>query len=815
MFSLFKSKLRHINRPFLLILGLQVLLYLFLIAQNRIPGGHDGFSAFYQRYYFMNSAVTAGEIPLWIPYMTHGTLAAWMFYVQSGLCQNFWLLLGLVAGPVLKFINFIPLYLIGIFFEELMLLTGTWLLARRLFPSRWTAFIITVTVMGSDIWMLQPGFNLYLYYCVPLIFYFFHRFLDTGRWRWFFLSGNLAAVQYLGTAPYFLAVFSLAACVYFGTYLIFSRDVRQHFFKRVKLKPGTAAALLGVVITFAALYALIFIHGGDIITFDLGRTIHGETTLESFLTHGRNLGLKKWGELFLGVSPTVDMTVYISYLPLLLILMAFCVREGWRNKHILLTALTLLLFGFGGWFSVWLYHLWPMMKFYRHLGLIAPLIKLFLCLWAGCGAEGLLRIARDPAGQMRLRQFLVFAATCFVFTSLAVFLIARDHHLVTKLVSGLTERSMFIFNEMTGEPYFLSGLKALFDPELLPAQLLAAAGTALLVGVLGIGLALNSNKKRAAFLLALLTGVHVFSICDYKLFQTLKRTVRVTPFFQTVTRFQEIPFHSRREPDFVNDNPRSHFLKQLIAHNYYWSSYAFFFRDEIGHATRTDYWLKTFNDFMKAYWGQALDKEDEPVKGLAQNIRLSFPLTHSTAAQMGALSADKIQFFRRAFLMPGKERTAALMRHPEYKGGFLWLAPLTGETTENPATWSPEERISQDTRLNLDYRVTHFDTNNLNLNVTVPGGQPAWLFYSDIWHPVWKARVNGQPRPVYKANLAYKAVRLDPGKNAVHFFARDLQMQTLYAFWIFMSVFWMAGLLILTKKCLMAASEPTAEEVDP
>jgi hypothetical protein len=43
------------------------------------------------------------------------------------------------------------------------------------------------------------------------------------------------------------------------------------------------------------------------------------------------------------------------------------------------------------------------------------------------------------------------------------------------------------------------------------------------------------------------------------------------------------------------------------------------------------------------------------------------------------------------------------------------------------------------------------------------------MFYSDVWHPWWRATVNGASAPVYRANGAYKAIRIEPGENLVHF----------------------------------------------
>jgi len=55
------------------------------------------------------------------------------------------------------------------------------------------------------------------------------------------------------------------------------------------------------------------------------------------------------------------------------------------------------------------------------------------------------------------------------------------------------------------------------------------------------------------------------------------------------------------------------------------------------------------------------------------------------------------------------------------------------------------------------------------VSVSNTAPEPVWMSYSDVWHPWWRATINGSPAPVYRANVAYKAVRIEPGENVVHF----------------------------------------------
>ncbi|MBN1363891.1 MAG: hypothetical protein JW976_03710, partial [Syntrophaceae bacterium] len=137
---------------FLLIILIEAGIFLFLIHGQWIVGGQDGFQYLSLQYTFLNHTINYGEIPQWMPFMTQGTLADWWYVIQGGILQNILFL----SGGLFKNINFLPLFYAGIFLDELLLLVGVWLLARRFFASPLTIFFVTLSIMGSCIWVLQP-----------------------------------------------------------------------------------------------------------------------------------------------------------------------------------------------------------------------------------------------------------------------------------------------------------------------------------------------------------------------------------------------------------------------------------------------------------------------------------------------------------------------------------------------------------------------------------------------------------------------------------------------------------------------------------
>ena len=60
-----------------------------------------------------------------------------------------------------------------------------------------------------------------------------------------------------------------------------------------------------------------------------------------------------------------------------------------------------------------------------------------------------------------------------------------------------------------------------------------------------------------------------------------------------------------------------------------------------------------------------------------------------------------------------------------------------------------------------------YDTLSTQVSVTSP--VPVRLYYSDAFHPGWKAFVNGQEVPVARTNFAFKSILLQAGDNTVKF----------------------------------------------
>ncbi|MGA1823779.1 MAG: YfhO family protein [bacterium] len=63
--------------------------------------------------------------------------------------------------------------------------------------------------------------------------------------------------------------------------------------------------------------------------------------------------------------------------------------------------------------------------------------------------------------------------------------------------------------------------------------------------------------------------------------------------------------------------------------------------------------------------------------------------------------------------------------------------------------------------------ITEYQPNNVTVNALVH--EPKLLFLSDSYYPGWKVYVNGVKETIYRANYAFRAVALTPGRHTIEF----------------------------------------------
>jgi len=807
-------------RIFFLILTLiEIFVAVALILERRISRGNDTLEYFMLQYYFLNNAVTAGEIPQWIPFLTHGAIATWSSAAQAGLLQNVLLLI----APVARFFPFLTLFHVGLFLDKCLLLTGVWLLARRFFRSVWTLVFITSAVTGTCLWADSPWLDFHFYFAIPWILHLMHLFLETRQWRYAAAAGNLLALQLLSNLIYIAPMSSLVVFVYFAFYFLCSSTGRTEF-KSIRWGWRTAAAILFVILCVACAYGTLQLGTDAIAIAAEGRRADGSVPLDIFLHYGGYTGFSKWLELCMRFS-LADFSLYsgLLILPLALLGLAAGTRE--RTLHFFPLFLAFFFFSSGFVVAHAFYYGWPMMKYYRHIAHVVYFGKIFLCFAAGIGFEALwLWRVRAAAGEVPIRSL---TAGCWLA---GFFLIAVAVSLW--MIAGSPERITWLFGQ-------LASYELLNDAARVAVRLREAA---LLAGLMGgmLLLFLMPKLKNYGWVLAGgLLALHAADVYGYGLSELQVRTRTLTEEQADLSRFQQVPYAVRRElffwkdnprafllfPEFaqtiktrmaeyqaaVNDNERSFRMHRLMGHSLsgygaeFWYYNVFCFRDQLGTSFRTDSWMQPFDQFTRACWGQALDsKESLHAMSYGSYMR---PVPLPGCQRIAGLTADKIQIFTEAYAIPEAGRMAALIGNPAYRGDALAIA-AEPDPANALVRWIGTEPLDQNRRLEVTSKILRYDANHLELEVNLKDHPMAWLVYSDVWHPSWHAAINGQAVPVYQANLTYKAVLIRTGLNRVHFFFRSRVMSFLHVWAGLNSFVWLGMVLLAVGGILRGRDSP-------
>jgi hypothetical protein len=377
--------------------------------------------------------------------------------------------------------------------------------------------------------------------------------------------------------------------------------------------------------------------------------------------------------------------------------------------------------------------------------------------------------------------------------SLFLWLMSHDYEYSINLLKSMAPAGIETI------PFFTT----VFNEDIITSLLSHTTLFALTASVSFAILSFVNNKKSFLIMAVLLSSLHCADIYGFKLSEI---KLKATPLNEELTKiidFHNMPFAKRRDVSFENNNPRAELLKVLPIKApgvLYSSTNAFTFKDEVGNQFRNDFWLLPFDNYLRAYWKQSIhDLSNKPL-ALFFGFRLEFPQGHPAAFKISGVTEDKIQFFSGADFIPSDDTIASLMTDNNYKGDMIFLSAPEKYQETNPVV--SDNYLASNKRLHLPYQVLKFNANNLEVTTNNNSPQPVWLFYSDVWHPLWRATVNGKDTPVYKANLAYKAVQLEPGLNKVHFYFKSRLISFIYIIFGLNALCWLGMILYLNGKII-------------
>ncbi len=349
---------------------------------------HDTMHMFSVFHYFYSDFFFNNEIAHWLHYGVYGVESS----IDQLTCLQPASYFSFCIGYIFGIENVLLLFKISIFIDQLIFLTGIYLLSRMLFICRSTVYVICIGAICSTVWLIQLGFGFLIYYLVPLIFYYIIRSIIEHKPEFLWVGGILSILSLIGNyvyiAPIYLFTVSIIAFI-----LIVKYKVSWYYIFDISFK-NILFFLIFILLSIGYLYFALHLLDFVIIYHHMGSSFGGSGdinafNIKNFLTHGDEL-IKtfKFPEMVSGMRIySSPVPIYIGILPLFFFLWSvFKVRT---RTFIAICSATFVLIGLssGGILAILLYYVFPGIAFFRHLGHIYGLIKILMLICSGFGLD--------------------------------------------------------------------------------------------------------------------------------------------------------------------------------------------------------------------------------------------------------------------------------------------------------------------------------------------------------------------------------------------------------------------------------------------
>lgn len=312
-----------------------------------------------------------------------------------------------------------------------------------------------------------------------------------------------------------------------------------------------------------------------------------------------------------------------------------------------------------------------------------------------------------------------------------------------------------------------------------------------LLAVAGAVFFWKNRPERAALVLSFVLLLHGSDLIRWRIQILHDETVPLEEALYAVQRVTPMPYLARRTAS-ADETPRSRVFEREVfdagatSGTMYDYVEPFLHRDPIWSRYFVTQWSAPVDRLMRAHAGQPLAPDGHPPPPL-RDLRPGY-------ARIAGQGADKLRVFSAAHPGGGDDEIAAVLNRPEFRGDVLLLS--------SPAPAAGRLDVAADERVAAVPNVLRFGADQVQVEVVVVA--EAWLVYDDAWHPDWHATVNGVATPVERANLAYKAVRLQAGRNVVDFRFRNGLRTACGAAVAALSAFWCVVVMASALKLLGA-----------
>jgi hypothetical protein len=717
---------------------------------------HDSMYMFQTFYFFYNDFFLSGDIPRWLPFGLYGVQSDYYIVTLLSPSAYFAGLVGYLAGME----NVLTLFHLSLLIEEVIFVFGTYLLAGCLFRHKGTVFIVSLAALCGSVLMVQFALNFHIYDFLPLVIYLLIRAFSTHQYRYLFISMIVFIISLFGNSAYFAPIPFLAIVIVFIALFLSNLKNLRPFLKPSRKDLAASVFFLSIFLLVTALYyhfiSNVMNHAEGVyigrdpetLKTDLGTFLRYTDELINF---GKFKGLV-WPSLEFVAQ---DLTLHVGFITLLFALFgAFFVRRALSIASVaVIIVFGLLSLGDRTPVAELLYHYFPMMKYYRHIGHTVSIYKLFIPLLAGFGLERLLSLMEG--GSMKRRSLGLLAealAAIAVLTGGVVYPLAIA-----------PEKTIYVIITTTVFLAILFSLRYRF-------------------GLL---------KHTVHFLIA----CFLFQMLGYQALVNATMytlTERAFPFNKEVISVYDYGYQEARTLAPPGGRARNALTLTNVSRVNYTVIYSFLAWDPCVSIKRVDFTNQHVIDYLKLKQAEFVNLNPWYV---TYGKRLALPRDWSFYSSIGC-NSSKLKLFKNVIFSDSIEESREIIRNT---AAIDRMVVLNGVNEEDRPGRSPAGSL-------MDYLskgtigVKNFSANRLSLDVSVGEEGGAWLYYADAFHPGWKAYVNGNHTAVAQANIAFKAIWLDRGRNNVELVFEHEPARTIGRLLVIFGLVFTAAVIFLTFK---------------
>ncbi len=701
---------------FLTLVLILLLINLPYFRQAYVPT-HDTMCAFQFFYFFYNQFAFHHEIAQWMPYDSFGLPSN---HEQLSFITPVSYLISLI-GYFFHSEDVLFLFKCSIVLQELIFLLGMYLLSRLIFQRRITTFIVCLGSLssGADLYY-QWSYYFGIFYMLPMTAYFLLRFFQQRQPEFLWAAGLTVMFWETGEILYHISLWFFILTIICFVYWNQDKGIGRCLLKRSWTNAILFLILLSIILGF-------YVHLKDLLTHVVLRS--------------RDEGAHNSLGMFLTWSGIYDMGSFLHWeifnRPVGLFTLVFFIFSLINVKSLhffafVSVSLALLWLSFGGIFAIGVYF-FPLMSYYRHIGYTYHLIHILFLIVAGLGVDHFwsVQIRTKASSILLILLILVFMVDAFGIPGEWI-----TNHYTKEITTGRSLLELLRHIELGDNFWRLAGYALSFAGIFLTALFLwidnkRKKGTG--------SLNQADNMVKVFLLLAVLLDAGLFQ------YSTLKKTKPLSdeyrPFLD-IFRIHEMQFQTQRTlgPNEDRQNKGMLLLTRPDSGAVYNAAYSFLQYDPCYSKFETHMLPLGFNRLLKTR--QKLDSDLLMVLGCnTPKLRL----------MSGAVFTNTVpETIMKMRLMPKLYDTLILRGVKENLKESLAAEPFR--------------------HLPGHLEVQKFSANELMANVDVENPHGAWLIYVDSYHPGWHAMVNGRKTPIYEAYLAFKAIRLDKGKNHIRFY---------------------------------------------